>query len=141
MISLWTGASCATKEKYTGPLKPALVGGTDWWMYGLCGCSVPLSWHWSLPNQSFVPAQTPPLWSLPWCSSPNSAGFAWPRSRCRKSSRSLSALSLSDSRSLKTKPSHWAVRMRQVLGKKTGGAASGLATEGLAPDAGSSIYG
>ena len=52
-----------------------------------------------------------------------------------------SQLSLSDSRSLKTKPSHWAVRMRQVLGKKTGGAASGLATEGLAPDAGSSIYG
>ena len=46
------------------------------------------------------------------------------------------------SRSLKTKQrSHWAVRMRQVLGKKTGGAASGLATEGLAPDAGSSIYG
>ena len=48
---------------------------------------------------------------------------------------------LSDSRSLKTKPSHWAARMWQVLGKKTGGAASGLATEGLAPDAGSSIYG
>ena len=84
------GASCATKEKYTGPLKPALVGGTDWWMYGLCGCSVPLLWHWSLSNQRFVPAQTPPLWSLPWCSSPSSAGSAWPRFRCRKTLRSLS---------------------------------------------------
>ena len=52
---------------------------------------------WSLSNQSFVPAQTPPLWSLPWCSSPSSAGSAWPRFRCRKTFRSLS-LTLAPSR-------------------------------------------